>query len=103
MIVINGNVLRIAGPKPLIECEGIMLLDALITRGIFERETIAELYDVFGKALNGEESALHEHYVKNVTPEQMQEIIKQLGIDGTSREEIIKKNLRKAMEDEWKL
>ena len=39
---------------------------------------------------------------KPLTPQQMEKLIEELGIKGMTREEIIKKNLRRAMEDEWK-
>lgn len=72
MIQIDGNKVKLFGTKPLLELEGIILIDALVARGIFGEETVRQLYNAFGSAL---------HVVDD--------------------EEEVKRYLRKAMEDEW--
>ena len=72
MIQIDGNKVKLFGTKPLLELEGIMLIDTLVARGIFEEETVKQLYNAFGSAL---------HVIDD--------------------EETTKQLLRKAMEDEW--
>ncbi len=72
MIQIDGNKVKLFGTKPLLELEGIILIDALVARGIFGEETVRQLYNAFGSAL---------HVVDD--------------------EEAVKRYLRKTMEDEW--
>lgn len=104
MIRIDHGVVQVFGPKQLIEVESIMLMDTLIMNGLINEDDIRKMRDLFTKYLDGTLTETdHFHGAPGLTPEQSDRLMKDLGIQGMTREEIIKRNLRKAMEDEWKV
>ena len=130
MISIQDGRIQIVGDHRVLEVEAIALFDGMLRANLISDQTLKDIADAIyegiskggSQAVKGNIEEYTEHRVmtaeeverifgfnpakgespKPLTPQQMEKLIEELGMKGMTREEIIKKNLRRAMEDEWK-